>query len=79
MLEYRDIEINAFPFYFFVNCLREVRNMSKLISYFSISCKFVSYIFESAPKSRLNRFCTFMGLNYPLNLVNRKAIGQSAL
>jgi len=28
MLEYRDIEINAFLFYFFVNCLREVRNMS---------------------------------------------------
>ena len=31
MLEYRDIEINAFPFYFFVNCLREVRNMSQEI------------------------------------------------
>ena len=24
----RDIEIDAFPFYFFVNCLREVRNIS---------------------------------------------------
>jgi hypothetical protein len=28
MLEYRDIEIIVFPFYFFVNCLREMRNMS---------------------------------------------------
>ncbi len=34
MLEYRDIEIIAFPFYFFVNCLREVRNMTYI--YFGI-------------------------------------------
>ncbi len=32
MLEYRDIENKAFPFYFFVNCLREVRNMSNKIT-----------------------------------------------
>ena len=31
MLSYRDIGNNAFPFYFFVNCLREVRNMSSLL------------------------------------------------
>lgn len=28
MLYYRDIEINAFPLYLFINCLGEVRNMS---------------------------------------------------
>ena len=31
VLQNKGIEINAFPFYFFVNDLREVRNMSKLL------------------------------------------------
>jgi len=32
MLECRYIVSNAFPFYFFVNCLKEVQVMSKVIS-----------------------------------------------